>query len=340
MPSRAKRLESAISYCLIATLFVITVGIFLRQYNADISRFGMQATALLPAPQQKNIPWASLVPDGFQVLSPTQTYTIDNLYEKINGKATFYLDSGFERLLTQRFGSNDKDNLWIELFAYDMKSVRSAFSVYSRQRRPEAESLPEGSPDMKFVYRTANALYMTHGNYYIELVGSAQSDQLTNATIQVARKIRANLPADKHTHIPELDIFPADNLIADSHRLYLTDTFGFDRLTDTFTARYKFNNETITTFFSKRSDPKDARDVAQSYYSFLIDAGCSAKTTTNRTLADLKAKVLDSYGTTEIVFTSGPFVAGVHEAENQKTAEKLAQTLAEKLGDLAVQQND
>jgi hypothetical protein len=40
---------------------------------------------------------------------------------------------------------------------------------------------------------------------------------------------------------------------------------------------------------------------------------------------------MNSYGTTEIVFTVGPFVAGIHEAENQQAAEKLAEVLINKL---------
>ena len=43
---------------------------------------------------------------------------------------------------------------------------------------------------------------------------------------------------------------------------------------------------------------------------------------------------MDSYGTTEIVFTVGHFVAGIHEAENQQAAEKLAEILINRLNEI------
>ncbi|MHC4574408.1 MAG: DUF6599 family protein [Planctomycetota bacterium] len=341
-PGRAKRLESAISICLLAILFLIGLGILIKQFDADMSRFGIDATGPELSAQkprtnaQVEMALDAFAPAGFKALSQPEIYTSGNLYEKINGKADFYIDTGFEQLSTRRFISKDKENLWVELFVYDMGSIRNAFSVYSRQKRPDVRPFP----NVQFGYKTGNALYFVHGKYYIELVGSTESDELTKAATEVAQKIRANLPVDKAAHIAELSIFPLENLIPDSFKLYLTDTFGFEELTDTFTARYKLDDEIVTAFFSKRSDPKQAQTIAQSYYSFLTDSGCSNKTTTNQTLANLKANVVDSYGTTEIVLAAGPFVAGVHEADNQQAAERLAEILAIKLSHLAGREND
>jgi len=108
--------------------------------------------------------------------------------------------------------------------------------------------------------------------------------------------------------------------------------FGFEGLTDTFTARYKIDGETIIAFLSKRVDSNDAQLTAESYYNFLIDNGGVAKPIANKTI---KAKVVDFYGTTEIIFVVGPFVGGIHEAENQQAAEKLAAKLISKLGEAA-----
>jgi hypothetical protein len=55
---------------------------------------------------------------------------------------------------------------------------------------------------------------------------------------------------------------------------------------------------------------------------------------------DLKGNVVDAYGTTEIIFVTGPFVAGVHEADNQQAAEKLAEVLALKLSRIAEEKGD
>ena len=330
---RAQRLESAISICLLAILSLITIGIFIKQSSYDISLFGIKATTsaislqMLEADEEEKITLSALVPAGFNTLSKTEVYNTENLYEKINGKAPFYVESGFEELSTQRFVSSSAEALWMELFVYDMGNVRNAFSVYSTQKRAEAQPFPP----MRFAYKTGNALYFVHGKYYVELVGSLESNELLKAMAEVARKIRANLPIDYDTNIDELALFPPENLIGENIKLYLTNAFGFEKLTNTFAARYRLENETVTAFLSKQVDSKDAETIAESYRNFLIENGAVIKSTTNKTL---EGKVMDFYGATEIVFTAGPFVAGIHEAENQQTAEKLAEILINRLGEI------
>jgi hypothetical protein len=330
---RASRLEAAISFCLLAVLLLIAIGVFVKQSDSDIARFGINvATAELPLEdpgKSKNDQTAlsSLAPTGFETLSKTGVYNAENLYEKINGKAPLYTDSGFEKLSTQRFVSAADESLWAELYLYDMGTIKNAFSVYSVQRRAEAE--PFGP--MQFAYRTTNALYFVHGEYYVELVGSAESDELFRAMAEVTRKIRANLTIEPDAGIDELSLFPEEDFVAGSVKLYLVNAFGSEGLTDIFTARYKLGDETIAAFLSRRSNAQDAQAVAKSYYEFLINNGATPAKTARKIL---EGKIMDFYGTTEIVFSTGPFVAGIHEAENQQAAEQLAERLFHKLREI------
>ncbi len=321
VPGRAKRLESAISICLLGILFLIAVAVFVKQSDVDMSRFGIETTTAGLSLQQI---LDSIVPDGFKKLSKIEPYYAENLYEKINGKAPLYIEAGFIKLSTQRFVSQADENLVMELYIFDMARTRNAFSVYSVQKRAEVDILP----DMQFAYKTSNAFYFTHGQYYIELVGFAESDELLAAMAEVTRKIRTNLAVHDDTAIPEIEHLPKDNLVPGSIKLYLASAFGFEGLTDIFAARYELNGETITAFLSKRSGPKDAEAVAESYRNFLTENGATVSKATNKTL---EGKVLDFYDTTEIIFAIGPFVGGIHEAENQKSAEELAARLFGKL---------
>ncbi len=310
VPGRAKRLESVIGICLLAILLLIAVGVFIKQ---------------MPK-QKKDLTF--LLPYGFKTLSEIEVYTTENLYEKINGKAPLYIDAGFIKLSTQRFVSQADENLVMELYIFDMARTRNAFSVYSVQKRAEVDILP----DMQFAYKTSNAFYLAHGQYYIELVGFAESDELFAAMAEVARKIPTNLAVHDDTAIPEIEHLPKHNLVPGSVKLYLASAFGFEGLTDIFAAGYELNGETITAFLSKRSGPKDAEAVAESYRSFLIENGATASKATNKIL---EGKVLDFYDTTEIVLSTGPFVVGIHEAENQQSAENLAVMLVNKIGGTA-----
>jgi len=334
VPGRNKRLESAISILLLALLLLIGLGIFIRQFDVDMVRFGIDTTTAGPLSEQiepnTQEPFLdALTPDGFKKLSETETYNAGNLYEKINGKAPLYTESGFVKLFTQRFISKNDESLWMELFVFDMAAVRNAFSVYSVQKR--ADAIESRILDTQYDYRTSNAIYCVNGRYYIELIGSTESDELFTAIVEIRDKLRRKLPVDKVTDISELSLFPTDNIVPGSFKLYLANAFGFDAFTDIFTCRYKLGDETITMFLSKRSDPQDAQTTAESYYNFLIENDAEDKPTANKTLKDIGAKVLDFYDTTEIIFATGPFLGGIHEAENQKAAEELAARLFDKL---------
>jgi hypothetical protein len=307
---RDKSLQSIISLCLLAIICIIAIAILIKQSDADMSRFGIEIS------QEQ----ASLVPNGFETLSEIKTYTAENLYEKINGKAPLYTESGFMQLSTQRFISSADPNLWAELYIFDMGRAKNAFSVYSTQIRAEADFIPE----FEFTYKTANALYFVHGRYYVELVGSSEAAELSSAIAEIGRKVRANLPIDTDSQIPELAIFPTENLVPGGIKLYLASTFGCEGLTDTFSARYMLKDNEVTAFLSKKTNSSQAQAVAQTYYKFLIDNGGEDKIPKDQSL---QAKVLDFYGTTEIVFATGQFVGGIHEAENQQSAEQLAKTL-------------
>ncbi len=206
VPGRNKRLESAISVLLLALLLLIGLGVFIRQFDVDMVRFGIDTTTAGPLleqiePNTLEPALDALMPDGFKKLSETETYNAGNLYEKINGKAPSYTESGFVKLFTQRFTSEDDETLWIDLYVFDMAAVRNAFSVYSVQKRADADIL--SLFHTSFGYRTENALYFVLGKYYIELVGSLESAQLSKAMIEIAQNTIVKLTLDKLVKVAE-----------------------------------------------------------------------------------------------------------------------------------------
>jgi hypothetical protein len=323
------RLESAISISIIAFLLAISATLFVRQANTDVKRFGITAPNLQltqkPVPEPDNSPVIQ-PPAGFNKLSEAEAYNAENLYEKIDGKAPLYTEAGFLKLYCQRFVNKTDANLWMEVFLYDMGNVRNAFSVYSMQRRADAKILPTFA--QTYGYGTSNGLYFVCGHYYTEVVGSAESDILLMAMLETASNIQKNPMAAGDSKIDELDLFQSENLVPDSMQLYLKNAFGFEGLSDVFTAQYKIGDQPVTVFFSKRPNAEDAEAMAVSYRKFLMENGATVKQTTSEFL---KNKVFDFYGVTEMVFTTGQFVVGVHEAENQDAAEKAAMILAVKL---------
>jgi hypothetical protein len=312
---RARHLESAVSFFLLLILFLIGLGIFVKQLYYDSDRFSIQPRLDAPSSLISD----TFTPAGFKTLSKTETHTAENLYEKIDGKAPLYTESGFEKLFTQRFISKNDPNLWVELYIFDMGKPRNAFSVHSVQRRAEAEILP----DMPHGYKTSNALYFIHGKYYIELVGSAESKQLFAAMAEVADKTRSELKITEDTKIAELGLFPPENLVPGSIRLYLKNAFGYEGLINTFTCRCKIDGQTVTAFLSKQASHQAAKKMADDYYKFLIDNGAEDKGQLNWN----GGRIVTLYGALELIFSNGVYVAGIHEAENIGPATKMAAIL-------------
>jgi hypothetical protein len=329
-----KRVESAFSMLLLLVLAVIGAGILIRQNDTDMSRFGVNLTADNPSGQSsskspKKSVLDAVVPEGYTTQTATETYNVDNLYEKIDGKAPLYIDSGCVELSAQRFVSKKDENLSMEIELFDMGNFRNAFSILSVQRRPDANNL--SIFNSAFGYKTSNALYFIHGKYYIELVGSSVSSELSTPMISTAGKLMTLLAADKAADIPQLSLFMPENLVEGTIKLYLKNAFGFDGLSDVFAGRYKINNESITAFLSEYPDAKTAQAKSDSYYKFLIENGAKELAASNQILKNNQAKIVDFYGTTEIVFATGVFIGGIHEAANRQAAENLAAGLFENL---------
>ncbi|MBM4397772.1 MAG: hypothetical protein FJ087_19045, partial [Deltaproteobacteria bacterium] len=92
--------------------------------------------ALSPRPAPEGLPRCE--PPGMRA-GPSERFGPDTLSDKINGRADFYLDAGFVGLTCAVVASGTHRDLRFEACDYDMGSFRGAFSVYSRQVRPEAD---------------------------------------------------------------------------------------------------------------------------------------------------------------------------------------------------------
>jgi len=330
---RARTLESAIGIIYLFHLVIVVAALLVIQSRFDMARFGVGQTAAAGEQPQSGstsnpiekigLPFKPT--KGFLPAGKAEIYDNDTLYEKIDGRAPMYQETGFVKLTTQRFASDANAELGFEQYLYDMGNTRNAFSVYSRQKRTDVIDMPD--LDAKgFAYKTTNSIYITHGQYYIEMVGFAESDELLSAMKGIAQKLIAQLPVVEKDKITEIGIFPPE-IVPGSVQLQIIDAYGFDGLTDTWSAKYMVNDKAVTIFFSKRNNADEAKKVAKSYNDFLIGNGAK--------VIDANVSALDFLGSTEIVFAKGHFVGGVHEADDRNAALKAADALSKRLNEIS-----
>jgi hypothetical protein len=317
--------ERWVGFIILPCLVVIAVGVFLKQFSFNPAV--LVATASAPGAAQPASPSpgesAPTLPPEFAALSAPETFAPDDLFNKIDGKADLYLTAGFVQLRCQRFALKATNDVWMEWFVYDMGAQPQAFSVFSLQRRAEAQAL-----DLtEFAYKTQNALFFVCGRYYVEAVTAMPTEPMMSAMLAMARQfVAANPPGA--TRIPELKLFPPENLEAGSQGLQVADAFGFDQFTNVFTAKYRVNNADVLAFLETTKTPADAAALRAAYRSFLLANGGKEIDSAD---TGLTGKPIDFMGNIEMVFSEGNVVAGIHAAPDTASAAKIARLLADGL---------
>lgn len=327
MVSDSKRIETVVGVCILLMLVATAAGVLWRQSRFDANLFSASLPSLsanggLADGSVQPSPFLSFIPDSLAPLTPPETFAADNLSDKIDGEAELYLSAGFKELRSQRFKRADREDLWLELFVYQMSSADSAFSVFSTQRPANASPLDFA----RFAYHTENAVFLVHGEEYVEIIGGSPlllDDLLTIAANVVRQK---PLEAEKRS---DQDLFPAENLDPTSISLHGADVFGFSRLNNVFTAKYTLDGQELKAFISRRESAEDAREMAAAYHRFLLEHG-------GVEVADFAvdipgARMVEIFDLYEVVFVHGSFFAGVHEADNKDAAKKLAGLLFQSL---------
>jgi len=320
--------ETIVALCVLASLALIAAGMAMVQsrFNPAVLNFlqgtadRAKGTAALPATVGPILP----LPEGISPLTPAERFDRETLSDKIDGKAELYLSAGFVRLDCQRLTLAGQPDLWIEVFIYDMGSFENAYAVFSAQRRADATMLDFA----EFAYRAENALFFVHGPSYLEMIASGTDDRLRASVDALARAFILGRPVAQAA-IAERGLFPKTGLVETSISLIPADAFGVAGLDRVFTATYrKPAGAELTAFLSRRSDPQEAAALASAYVDFLKTYGGEVKASDEPVPGGAVVAILDMF---EVVFSQGPFLAGIHEAPDRDQAVTLAKELAAKL---------
>ena len=317
--------ETLIGYAILLLLVVTAGSLFLTQfrYNAAV----LTPNALQPessSPSAAPRPdLRALAPEGLVALSQPETFGPETLSEKIDGKAELYLAAGFVQLLTQRFSRKGNPQAWLEFFLYDMGSSKNAFAVYSVQRREDGQRIDLGD----FAYKTDDALFLVHGQYYAEVIAPALGKGAAEILPALGRGVVEKVKASREG-MAELALFPAEHLKRETISLLAADAFGFDRFRSVFTAQYTMGDTELTAFLSQQARPAEAAELAAAYHQFLLNNG-GKEVKPGPGLSGVR--MVELFGTYELVFSQGSTLAGVHGAEKREAAEKLARVLKQRL---------
>jgi hypothetical protein len=274
--TKAASKQTLLSLIILGVLAIIAAGVFRAQFSyfPAVQRLASDLSAggkLQPAPAAIAEPALISPPAGQIPMTPMEVFDAATLSDKINGKAELYLAAGFKSLHSQRLASEAGGDVWIEVFVYDMQTPQNAFSVFSAQRREDAQTLDLG----QYGYQTANAIFFVHGPFYVEIVASDRSEAILKPMRTFAETFIAAHSVQTQA-IEEKALFPKAGLIEDSIALVSADAFGYERFDQIFTATYQLEDNQLMAYLSRRKSPGEAQELAESYADFLMAFGGSA----------------------------------------------------------------
>ncbi len=323
-------METRLSMVVMAILMIVAGGVIMRQFQISPAVIALRPQSHQHAmtPESDQMALIDTTDSGIAPFSHPKRFNPDTLYEKINGRADLYLSSGFVSLSTQRFAMDKTTGSWVEVFVYDMATPANAFSVFSMQRRDGART-DDMIPN---AYRTENALFMTHGNAYLEIIGTNASGDLQQAMNTLAGIYLESHGGTTTSRVPGADRFPEEGRQADTLRLISANAFGYEQLDQIYTCEYLIKGSRLTAFVSDRQTIEAASALAVDYGQTLLSYGA---TVVDAPLSVNDAAVMQFFDTYEIIFSRGPYLAGIHESDNLEAADTLARRLAKHLEGLA-----
>lgn len=322
----SKSTETIISFIIIMLLCGVGFAVFYAQRGFDPVAIGFGDTQNANIDQNNTeigFDISQIAVDGFVLVSDEEIYTHDTLYEKINGKAPFYIEAGFEKLVTVRIMDKENEADWAEMYIYDMNSSMNAYAVYSGQKRENVELLG-------FVengYKTSNSIFFTVGRYYVEFIGASDSSVLIEKMASTGENFAKSVSTGEKK-FDVADYFSPDGLDKAGITVYKKDAFGFSGFVDLFSGDYLIDGEYLTGFVVKNENVEHAEELFEKYKKHLLSSGFQIKNEQGRIW------VMEYDGIFEIIFQVNGFVAGVHEAFALQPAETLARQLHEHLANL------
>jgi hypothetical protein len=235
-----------------------------------------------------------------------------SLSDKINGKAELYLAAGFKRMLSCRYQIQDKPDLWFEVLLFEQDTPDAAFSVFSQQRRRNAEPL-------SFVangYRAQNAIYAQWGSFYLEISASAVNPELNAAMEAWSRQACAQ--ARLATKTEPVDLLISQGAKADGIVLLASDAFGLQDFGQVWLGECEVDGAVYLLFLRPFANAGEAENWQQRIEDFWRLQGAE----------QLAGHAYELEGMYQIAAVQDNYLLGIHEAPNLNQGLRILQNLA------------
>ena len=266
---------------------------------------------------------SGLTPHGWELFDKVKQFTPENVYEQINGRASFFQAYDMISLTYVSLVKKDEDTKFVNLSIYDMGTTTNAFGVYSTERSPGEHSVDIGQAGY---YSGAN-YFIWKGQYYIRIISSETSQATQRIGAKLAREVTKILP-ESDQQPWGITALPLKDLITASIQYAKVDAMGLDFMNDTYLAEYRKAGITVMTFLSRRESAEAAKDILNQYAAFAKKYGQSVARQIYNGVELVSCNMGGSY---DVVFSKGNLFGGVGSVEDRSLAIRVAIEIREQL---------
>lgn len=269
-----------------------------------------------PAPTAEANPFPDPGSPGWNVPRQVSRFTPDNLYEKINGRVTLYLQYRVAGLTFGAYQHESDDSRTIDVYWYDMAQPENALGIYRAEAPEDATTLVLGQQ----AYTAGGAVFFIKSGSYVQVLPTTLEEADGLAALEIARRIADSI-TDAGSGPWAVAVLPAEGRVADSFQYLSEDVFGLGFLKDVFACQYERDGQRVTLFIHEAADEAAAAQLLEKYTEYFEEYGevvWRDPDATRRLVAG------DAAGVIDVVFIKGAYFAGVVAADDLETAKQTA----------------
>ena len=250
-------------------------------------------------------------------LGPTELYSVETLYEKINGRAPAYFQFNFQELTSRSFLVDGTAGDFIDAYLFRMDSPINAFGIFSIERS-------EAGAPLDFVadgYRSGMGYFLRQGTTYVQVITSSSDPRVMALAEDFSRELVAAIPAD-NAGLEGRFLLPAEGQVPGSLTYISEDAYGQSVLSRIFEARYATGGGELTLFGMSCATEEEARGKWEAVRGFYGKFGSLEEAPP---VGNAEVFIAESFGQWNIILTSGQTVAGVINANDRERALEFLQ---------------
>jgi hypothetical protein len=206
--------------------------------------------------------------EGWVMEEKPALFSVDTLFDHINGEAELYFPYGFDTLATARYVEKATSGSPFVADIYRMGSLLNAFGIWSNYRKAEAPACDVGAD----CFRSSSQLLFYQDRYFVRLQATDTPPPGQDVFLACGRIISAKLPPGKNRPA-ELDMLNVPSIAPKTERYIAQSVLGYPFFRHGITADAVLGGERTQVFVVIEDNAVAARKAFDAYHASLKESG-------------------------------------------------------------------